>query len=69
MVMDKNSVRCDWRIGRITNPTAGAEGLVRNVEVTLGNKHLDSKGRQLGPPTTLRRAVSKIVLLLNAYIE
>ena len=66
MVIEENMARSDWRIGKITQTLPGKDGLVRNVEVTLGSKHLDSKGKQLQAPTVLKRAVNKIVLLLKA---
>lgn len=40
-----------WKIGRVTGTTPGRDGLVRNVQVTLGNKNLDRKGKPMAPPT------------------
>ncbi|XP_067927903.1 uncharacterized protein [Watersipora subatra] len=66
MILDENVARSDWKIGKVTQTSPGKDGLVRNVEVILGNRHIDSEGKQLQPPTVLRRAVNKIVLLLRS---
>lgn len=66
MVMDESAARSDWKLGRVSRTTPGKDGLVRDVEITLGNKRLDKRGIPLEPSTVLRRSVNKTVLLLNS---
>ena len=44
----------------------GTDGLVRNVEVRLGNWNLHKKGKILREPTVLRRPIQKVVVLVKA---
>ena len=65
MVVDDGAPRSDWRVGAVSSVYPGKDGLVRQVDVTLGNRHLDSKGKPLESSTTLKRPVNKVVLLLD----
>ena len=37
-MIDKNSQRRDWRLGRVTEAIKGRDGLVRKAEIKCGNK-------------------------------
>ncbi|XP_067937085.1 uncharacterized protein [Watersipora subatra] len=65
MVIDDNAARCDWKVGTVSSVFPGKDGLVRQVDITLGNRHLDSKGKPMEPPTTLKRPVHRTILLLD----
>ncbi|KAF6027175.1 hypothetical protein EB796_014518 [Bugula neritina] len=64
-VVDENTARNDWKIGRVSNTFPGKDGLVRKIEITLGNRWLDRKGKPIEPPTVLSRPISKVILLLS----
>lgn len=66
LVADSNLPRNDWRIGRVVEVYPGIEGLVRNVDVKLGNRHLDRHGKALSKPTVLRRSIQKLVILVKS---
>ena len=59
------SARCDWRLGRITNTLPGKDGLVRKVEVTLGNQLIDMKGKPIQAASVLTRPITKVVIVLK----
>lgn len=63
--MDNNPAISDWRIARVSNKFFENDGLVMNVEVVLGNKHLDQKGIPMQPPTTLQCPMQKMVTQLS----
>ena len=66
IVKDDSIARGDWRIGVVTEARGETDGLVRNVEVRLGNRNLDKKEKILREPTVFRRPIQKVVVLVKA---
>ena len=57
IIQDKNLVRGQWRLGRISLVHPDSDGIVRNVEVQY--KHNDSTVY-----TTINRPVQRLIMLM-----
>ena len=66
LIMDHESARNKWPLGRICDVTQGDDGLVRRVKITVSTRNLDSKGQRKGDLSVLERPVQKVILLLEA---
>ncbi|KAJ8369493.1 hypothetical protein SKAU_G00095210 [Synaphobranchus kaupii] len=65
MVRDDNLPRNEWRFGRVSETTADKDGLVRRVQVCLGDRKLGKKGERVHKLSVIERPVQKLVLLLE----
>jgi len=65
MLVENDRPRNQWRIGSVKQVYPGHDGLVINVDIKLGTKLLDSKGKPIEEPATLRRPIEKLVLLIH----
>ena len=61
LIREKNTPRCDWRMGRVSRPISGADGRVRRAVVTL----VSAKGQQ----KETERAVTDLVIVVAAEEE
>lgn len=61
LIQDANMVRGNWKLGRVSQVYPDYEGKVRKVDVIY--KHEDRT------PTTVQRAVQRLVVLLPANQE
>jgi hypothetical protein len=66
ILRDENTPRSEWKMGRVTEVMPGQDGLVRNVAVEIANRNLDKKGKRMSDPTTLKRSIQKLVVLMSA---
>ena len=64
LVIDENSSRNQWPLGRIVKTHKGRDGLVRSADVQIASKELDKNGRRLKEPSILKRPIQKLVHLL-----
>ena len=65
LLKEENTARNTWKVGCVKSVMPGNDGLVRNLEIRLGNRHIDRNGKPLQPPTTLIRPIQSIVILLK----
>ena len=64
LLMDEGEIRRNWKLGRVTNIYPDETGLVRSVELIIGDASLDSKGKRLRVPTVVKRPIHKLILLV-----
>lgn len=69
LVKDENLPRCEWHLARVHKTYPSDDGHVRRVQIAVGNKNLDKKGRRLQPSSFLERPIQKLVLLLPDTLE
>ena len=62
LLMDEGEIRSNWKLGKVTNIYPDEAGLVRSVELIIGDGSLDSKGKRLRVPTGLERPIHKLIL-------
>ncbi|XP_067950302.1 uncharacterized protein [Watersipora subatra] len=67
LLTENDKPRNQWQIAVVEEVHPGTDGLVRNVTIRLGNKHLDCKGIPLATAVYLRRPIQKLVLLQRKY--
>ena len=65
MIVDNNTPRNDWSVGRIESVEKSDDDLVRKARVRLATKWIDRKGRRMEEPRFLERPISKLVLLVK----
>ena len=66
LVVDENSARNEWKMGRVVEVFTSDDGLVRSVKIQLASKELDHKGTRMAEPTILKRPVHKLIMLIEA---
>ena len=66
LIIDTDTARNDWPLGRVIDVIKGDDDLVRRVKVQVGTHNLDSKGRRKGNLSILERPIQKLVLVLEA---
>nr|XP_039261646.1 uncharacterized protein LOC120337819 [Styela clava] len=64
LISDESSPRNLWKLGRVSETTAGSDGLVRRVKLNVANRNLNSAGKRVSTPTVLERPIHKLVLLV-----
>ncbi|XP_041484116.1 uncharacterized protein LOC121430782 [Lytechinus variegatus] len=57
--------RAQWPLGRVSKVYPSNDGLVRKVQLVMGDSSLDSQGKRQKQPTTLERPLHKLMLLLS----
>ncbi|KAL0151519.1 hypothetical protein M9458_053171 [Cirrhinus mrigala] len=67
IVMEKGEIlpRNESRLARVTETTTDKDGLVRRVNVCLGDRNLGKDGRRLNKLSVVERPVQKLILLLE----
>ena len=65
LVTDQNNHRSEWSTAVVVEVHTSDDGKVREATLKLANNWLDKKGKPMAPATTLRRPVTKLVLLLE----
>ena len=63
--LEIGDIRSNWKLGRVTNIYPDETGLVRSVELIIGDASLDSKGKRLRVPTVVKRPIHKLILWLQ----
>ena len=66
IVKDDSLPRNCWQLARISSVDQSKDGLVRTVQVTLGDASIGADGKRTRPIRTLERPIHKLVLLLRA---
>lgn len=66
LIMDQDTPRNEWPLGRVTEATKDSDGLVRHVKLLVGSRKLNKKGQRKGDLSVLERPVQKIILLVEA---
>ena len=66
IVIDDNSARNEWRMGRVVEVFTSDYGLVRSVKIQLASNELDGNGKRMTEPTILKRPVHKLIMLIEA---
>ena len=64
LVKDDNTPRNQWQLARVTEAQRGNAGLVRKVNLALGDRQLSTSGKRTTPVSLLERPIHKLVLLL-----
>ena len=64
VLRDKNTLRGEWRLARVTDVYPDSKGLVRNVKVKVCNT--DGKPNYASSPQYLRRHVSNLIVIVPA---
>ena len=65
MIVDNNTPRNEWSVGRIESVEKSDDELVRKAKVRLATKWIDRKGQRMEEPKFLDRPISKLVLLVK----
>jgi hypothetical protein len=60
LLSDEETYRNDWSIGKVTKCIQSKDGVVRSVEILVGNRESPTKSNRF-----LTRPVSKLIVLLN----
>jgi hypothetical protein len=66
LIKEDSVSRSEWPLARVSAVKHGDDGLVRRVEVNVGTKTLDRRGRRDGKLSTLERPIQKLVLLVES---
>ena len=66
LIVDHDTPRNTWTLGRVTEVTEGKDSLVRKVRLIVGSSKLDTKGKRTSPLTVLERPIQKVVLILES---
>ena len=64
MIIDENTPRNQWPLGRVTETHKSKDGLVRSASIRMATKELDKKGRRSKDPSILKRPVQKLIVLV-----
>jgi hypothetical protein len=65
LIVDENSHRSEWKIGRITKLLPSKDGEVRRVTLQVGTSSLSSRGKRLTTLRFLDRPIHKLVMILE----
>ena len=63
LVRDESSPRCQWPLARVKEVFPSDDGMVRKVNLLMGDRNLDVNGKRKHPPSVLCRPVQQLVLL------
>ena len=64
LLVDENTVRNEWKLGKVIHAPKDKDGLVRHVKIRIGNRALDNKGLPINQTSYLYRPVQKLVHIL-----
>ena len=64
LVKDDNNPRNQWQLARLTEAQRGNDGLVRKVNLAIGDRQLSASGEKTRPVSLLERPIHKLVLLV-----
>ena len=53
-----------WQLARVSRVDIEKDGYVRKVQVVLGDRHLSTDGKKIGPIKYLERPIHKLILLI-----
>lgn len=65
ILKDDDTVRGDWRLGRVVDVIVDEDKLVRRVKLLMADSALSAVGKRLTRPTVLERPIHKLTLLLG----
>ena len=65
IVKDDNIPRNEWKLARVVEAREEDDGLVRKVNIQIGQSNLGKKGERLTQPSYLDRPVQKLVVLVE----
>ena len=65
IVKDDNIPRNEWKLARVVEAREEDDGLVRKVNIQIGQSNLGKKGERLTQPSFLDRPVQKLVVLVE----
>lgn len=65
LVVNEQTARGEWPLGRVVSTKVSDDGLVRSVRVQLGTRCLASNGKRTSKLRELERPIQKIVLLVE----
>ena len=64
IVKDDTLPRNCWQLARVSRIDIEKDGYVRKVQVVLGDRHLSTDGKKIGPIKYLERPIHKLILLI-----
>ena len=64
IVKDVTLPRNCWQLARVSRVDIEKDGYVRKVQVVLGDRHLSTDGKKIGPIKYLERPIHKLILLI-----
>ena len=65
LINDDETVRAQWKLGRLVETNPSPDGRVRKIKVLVGDSRLDRAGRRMHPQSILDRPTHKVVLLVE----
>ena len=71
LLQEPNAPRCEWHLCRVEKVYASkADGLIRSVQVRVGDKSLSNRGKRVKAVSLLDRPVHKLILIVpNENLE
>ena len=69
IIKDDNTPRNQWQQARVTEAQKEKDGLVRKVNLAVGDRQLSSSGKRTRPVSSLERPIHKLVLLTPSTTE
>lgn len=65
ILKEDNIPRNEWKLARVVDTSEDDDGIVRKVELQMGQRDLGKKGERLKQPSFLERPVQKLVVLVE----